>query len=204
MDRKAHWEHVYSTKDSTDVSWYQLQPTRSLELFAEAGVGPESAIIDVGGGDSTLVDALLERHWGRVTVLDLSGAALGHARARLGSRAKEVTWLQADATRADLPPSGYDVWHDRAVFHFLTESADRARYVATAARALRHTGALIVATFAPHGPTRCSGLDVARYSPEELASEFGPEFTLLRGFVDVHRTPSGLEQRFTYALFRRQ
>ncbi len=204
MDRKAHWEHVYATKESVELSWYQSRPTRSLELLDEAGVGRESAIIDVGGGDSTLVDALLDRQIGRVTVLDLSGAALARARARLGRSAESVTWVEADVTRAELPPAAYDVWHDRAVFHFLTDAADRKRYAATAAAALRSGGTLIVAAFAPDGPTQCSGLEVARYSPEELAQELGMEFVLQRGFADVHVTPFGTEQRFMYAVLRRR
>lgn len=203
MDRKAHWEDVYATRASDRVSWYQAQPTRSLELLVDAGVGPESTIIDVGGGDSTLVDALVERRLGHVTVLDLSMAALARAQARLGVRASDVTWLEADVTRAELQQHVYDVWHDRAVFHFLTERQDREGYVATAAAALRPGGTLIIATFASDGPTRCSGLEVARYSPEGLATEFGDAFTLLHGFGDVHRTPTGAEQRFTYAVFRR-
>ena len=203
MDRKAHWEDVYATRASDRVSWYQTQPTRSLELLVDAGVGPESTIIDVGGGDSTLVDALVERRLGHVTVLDLSMAALARAQARLGVRARDVTWLGADVTRAELQQHAYDVWHDRAVFHFLTERHDRERYTATAAAALRPGGTLIIATFASDGPTRCSGLEVARYSPERLATEVGDAFTLLRGFGDVHRTPTGAEQRFTYAVFRR-
>lgn len=202
-DRKQHWDRVYEATQSTVGSWYQREPTRSLEILAEADAGPERTIIDVGGGDSTLVDAVLERHLGRMTVLDLSGAALARARARLGPRAKDVTWIEADVTGVELPPCGYDVWHDRAVFHFLTDSGDRERYVAAAARALKRSGTLIVATFGPEGPTRCSGLAVTRYRPEELAREFGDAFELLRGFEDVHRTPSGAEQQFTFAIFRR-
>jgi SAM-dependent methyltransferase len=203
MDRKAHWEHVYAATQPDEVSWYQPEPTRSLELLAEAGVGPATAIIDVGGGDATLVDALLARGLGRVTVLDLSGAALARARARLGLLASEVEWREADVTRADLPAASYDVWHDRAVFHFLTDARDRRRYVDAAAEALRPGGTLVVATFAADGPTRCSGLEVARYTPEALAAEFGDRFTLVRGFGDVHRTPTGAEQRFTFVVLRR-
>lgn len=204
MDRKAHWEQVYDTRSSMEVSWYQPLPARSLELIREAGAGPESAVIDVGGGDSRLVDTLLEREFRRVTVLDLSGAALARARARLGAPAAAVIWLEADVTAAELAPAAYDLWHDRAVFHFLTDPQDRVRYVAAAARAVRPGGALIIATFALDGPTRCSGLEVVRYGPEELAREFGDSFVLLRSFGDVHRTPSGGEQRFTYAMFERR
>jgi SAM-dependent methyltransferase len=204
MDSKAHWERVYTTRQSTEVSWYQDAPTRSLALLREVGAGPATAIIDVGGGDSTLVDAVVTERLGRMTVLDLSGAALARARARLGSRAGEVTWTEADVTRAALPPQAFDVWHDRAVFHFLTAPEDRQRYAAVAASAVRPGGALLMATFAADGPTRCSGLEVARYSPETLARELGDAFTLVRGFGDVHRTPAGAEQRFTVAIFRRR
>ena len=202
-DRKAHWERVYGARRSDEVSWYEPEPTRSLELLADAGVGPEAAVIDVGGGDATLVDALLARGYRRITILDLSGAARARARARLGPRAELVEWREGDVTRADLPRHAYDVWHDRAVFHFLTVAEDRRRYVDAAAEALRPGGTLVIATFAADGPTRCSGLEVARYAPEALAREFSDRFVLVRGFGDVHRTPAGAEQRFTFAVLRR-
>lgn len=203
MERKAHWEGVYTSRQPTEVSWYQAEPTRSVELLREAGAGPDTAIIDIGGGDSTFVDAVLAEQLGRVTVLDISGAALARAQARLGARASEVSWIEADVTRVQLPAQAFDVWHDRAVFHFLTRAEERARYVATAAAALRPGGALLISTFALEGPTRCSGLEVARYGPLELAREFGPAFALERSFADVHRTPSGVEQQFTVAVLRR-
>lgn len=204
MNRKAHWEGVYSSTLTTDVSWYQAEPTYALQLLRAAGAGPSTAIIDVGGGDSTLVDAVLAEGLGRMTVLDLSGAALARARARIGPRADEVTWMEADVTRVVLPPDAFDIWHDRAVFHFLTAPDDRARYAAAAAMALRSGGTALVATFAPDGPTRCSGLDVARYTPAGLARELGDAFTLVRGFGHVHRTPDGGEQRFSVAVLRRR
>lgn len=204
MKRKLHWEHVYETKRPDEVSWFQPQPVRSLELVHAAGVSSGAAVIDVGGGDSTLVDALLSRGFRDLTVLDVSAAALARARSRLGDRAGEVTWLEADVTRAALPAGAYDVWHDRAVFHFLTDPEDRSRYVALAAQAVRPGGTLIVATFAPDGPTRCSGLEVARYDAEGLAREFAEGFVLTTGLTDVHRTPAGGEQRFTYAALRRR
>lgn len=204
MDRRAHWDAVYTTKRSDEVSWYQAQPTRSLELLRAAGAGPDTRVIDVGGGDSTLVDAVVAERLGRMTVLDVSAAALARARARLGERAGEVDWIEADVTRARLPEHAYDVWHDRAAFHFLTDAEDRARYAALAARALRPGGTLIVATFAADGPTRCSGLEVARYAPDALARELGGEFELERGFGDVHVTPAGKEQRFTVVVLRRR
>lgn len=203
MDSKGHWEAVYASKRPDEVSWYQRRPAISLQLLAEIGATPDSCIIDVGGGDSTFVDALLERHYRCLTVLDISSAALARARGRLGARASEVTWLATDITRSDLPLHAYDLWHDRAVFHFLNDPMDRRRYRDVAASSVRSNGALIIAAFAPHGPPRCSGLDVRRYSAEALSDELGALFTLERSLVEVHRTPSGVEQPFTYAVFRR-
>lgn len=202
MDSKAHWEHVYGAKPSASMSWFQQQPARSLELILEAGGARDSAIIDVGGGDSTLVDALLDRGFSRVTVLDISGAALARAQERLGARATGVTWLEADITSANLSRHGYEIWHDRAAFHFLLRAEDRRRYVDAVRHALAPGGTLVIATFAADGPTRCSALDVARYSPETLHAELGADFELLHAFGDSHRTPANVEQRFTFAAFR--
>ena len=204
MKRKQHWEQVYQSKRPDEVSWFQPQPVRSLELLEAAGVSSGAAVIDVGGGDSTLVDALLSRGFRDLTVLDVSGAALERARLRLGDRASGVTWIEADVTHANLPAAVYDVWHDRAVFHFLIDPAERSRYVALAARAVRPSGTLIVATFAPDGPARCSGLEVARYDADGLAREFADGFVLTSRLADVHRTPAGGEQRFTYVSLRRR
>jgi ubiquinone/menaquinone biosynthesis C-methylase UbiE len=204
IDSKAHWEAVYGSKTPAELSWYQSQPTRSLELLDQLGVGASTAIIDVGGGASTLVDALLDRHLGEITVLDISGTALEHTKKRLGARNTAVVWIEADITRADLDADVYDVWHDRAVFHFLTNREDRRRYVATASRALRPGGVAVIATFSLQGPTRCSGLDVMRYDAERLAREFGSAFSLERTLDDVHHTPSGGTQAFTFTVLRRQ
>ncbi|MDQ8144548.1 MAG: class I SAM-dependent methyltransferase [Gemmatimonadota bacterium] len=203
MDRKTHWEQVWTTKASTEVSWYQADPTLSRTLLREIGTDPSTAILDVGGGDSHLVDVVLADGLGRITVLDLSGAALARARTRLGARADEVTWIEADVTTVVLPPQSVDIWHDRAVFHFLTAPDDRARYAAVAASAVRPGGSLVIATFAADGPLRCSGLEVARYTPEGIAEALGDAFRLVRGFGDVHRTPTGAEQRFSVAVLRR-
>jgi SAM-dependent methyltransferase len=203
MDRKTHWDGIYKTQRTTEASWYQAEPTRSLELLRQTGAGAETTIIDIGGGDSTLVDAVVAEGLGRMTVLDISEAALTRARARLGERAREVTWIEADVTRTELPPQAFDVWHDRAVYHFLTEPADRARYQEAAAATVRRGGTLLMATFAPEGPTHCSGLSVARYSVGDLARDFSHAFALTRGFADVHRTPAGIEQHFSVAVFRR-
>ncbi len=204
MNRKAHWEAVYTTKDVGTVSWYQAEPAQSLQLLEAAGATPESVIIDVGDGDSVRVDRLVERGFRQLTVLDLSGAALSRARARLGAQAATVRWVEADITRAELLRDAYDVWHDRAVFHSLTDADDRARYMATASVVVRRGGTRIIATFAPDGPLRCSGLEVARYSPESIAQEFAEAFTLQHGFAHSHTTPTGAEQRFSFAVLRRR
>ena len=204
VNRQAHWDGLYTTKHPTELSWYQAEPVRSLELLRDAGAGRGTAIIDVGGGDSTFVDAVVNEGLGHVTVLDISGAALARAKARLGPRASDIRWMEADVTRAELTPHSFDVWHDRAAFHFLTGSEDRGQYVETCASALRSGGSLVVATFAADGPTHCSGLEVVRYSLDGLLDEFGDEFALQRGITDVHFTPRGVEQHFTIALFRRR
>lgn len=204
MDRRAHWDRVYTTKAPDAVSWFQPSPVRSLALLDDVGLTPDSRLIDVGGGDSTLVDALLARRMRHVTVLDISEAALARARARVGAQGSEVQWIAADVTSVALPAAAFDVWHDRAVFHFLTDAADRARYVANLGRAVRPGGAVVMATFAPEGPLRCSGLDVVRYAPAELAAALGDSFELLRSEHDVHRTPSGAAQPFTYVMLRRR
>lgn len=201
--RQAHWNAVYTTRSSTEVSWFEPVPARSLELLAACGVGPDAAVIDVGGGDSRLVDGLLERGFERLTVLDISAAALARARERLGESASHVAWIAGDVTRAELPRAAYDAWHDRAVFHFLTDASDRRRYVEALRAALRPGGVAVIATFAPTGPARCSGLDVVRYDATTLGRELGADFELIAEAEHVHRTPSGAEQRFVYAAFRR-
>ncbi|HET7373857.1 MAG TPA: class I SAM-dependent methyltransferase [Gemmatimonadaceae bacterium] len=203
-DVGVHWDAVYRAKRTEEMSWYQPLPARSIELLLRSGASQESEIIDVGGGDSTLVDALIERGFRHVTVLDISGKALERARARLGAHAKGVTWIEADIRDADLPEGAFDVWHDRAVFHFLTRQDDRDRYVAQLAHALRHGGILIIATFALEGPPQCSGLATMRYDASGLARAFGDDFVLRESVTDVHRTPAGIEQAFTYAAFTRR
>ena len=202
VDSKTYWEGVYERNPPMSSSWYQHEASRSLDLLVSLGVGPTSNIIDVGGGDSTLVDGVVARRMGRVTVLDLSRTALQRARMRLGSNADPVTWMEGDVLQANLPSHFYDVWHDRAVFHFLTDREDRLRYVAAATSALKPGGAVVIATFALEGPERCSGLQVERYDSEMLAREFGDAFALVSALHDVHRTPSGAEQQFTYAVLR--
>jgi SAM-dependent methyltransferase len=197
--KKHHWEQVYATKPATGVSWYAPHLARSLQLIERAGGGDRHArIIDVGGGASTLVDDLLDREYGAVTVLDLSEQALDVAKARLGPRGAGVTWLAADVTNAELPDAAYDIWHDRAVFHFLVEPRARERYVARVLRAVRPGGHVIVATFGPQGPERCSGLDVVRYDADALHDEFGARFVKVDSEREIHTTPWGSEQEFVF------
>jgi len=203
MQSKEHWEHVYSTKATDAVSWFQEHAENSLRLIQGTGTSPAAAIIDIGGGASTLVDDLLARGYSNLTVLDLSATALSAAQNRLASRADLVTWVEADITRAELPAHAIDVWHDRAVFHFLTASQDRHAYVQAVLRAVKPGGHVIVATFAEDGPTQCSGLPVMRYSADELHAEFGEPFTLVQHEKESHHTPFGTVQQFTYCYCRK-
>ena len=202
MDSKSHWETVYRSKGAESVSWYRPHLDRSLAFLEAAGIGPDAAIIDGGGGASTLVDDLLDRGYRNVTVLDLSEAALETARQRLGPRAGLVRWLSADVTSAELPDRSFDFWHDRAVFHFLRDPLERDRYVETARRALKPGGHIVVATFGPDGPQKCSGLEVMRYSAEQLHGEFGEGFARIADTTEVHTTPWGSEQEFVYCYCR--
>jgi ubiquinone/menaquinone biosynthesis C-methylase UbiE len=198
MEAKSHWERIYSTRPADAVSWYQPHATRSLDLIRKVSSGAAARVIDVGGGASTLVDDLLADGMSQVTVLDISEAALELARHRLGARAKQVNWIAADITRVQLGEAAFDVWHDRAVFHFLTDPADRAAYVAQVRRAVRPGGHVIVAAFGPDGPDQCSGLPVVRYAPGELHAQFGGQFELLDHLAEEHRTPAGAIQQFVY------
>ena len=199
---EGHWEHIYRTKDPTQVSWYQPEPRLSLDLIRRVAPDLEAPIIDVGGGASALVDGLLDAGYSNVTVLDLAPSALAIARQRLGSRAHRVVWIAGSVLDVQLRASAYAVWHDRAVFHFLTDRADRARYVDQTRRAARSNGHVIVASFGPDGPTRCSGLDVVRYSPEAMHGEFGAGFRMLDSVREDHPTPLGVSQAFVYCLCR--
>ena len=203
MSRQAHWNHIYETKSSDAVSWFQSNPAASLRLLDLAGLGATSCVIDIGGGDSRLVDSLLDRGVSCVTVLDISAAAIARAQMRLGPRASRVSWIVADVTAEWLAPS-VDLWHDRAVFHFLVDDSDRGSYVRSLRRALTPGGHVVMSTFSPDGPTTCSGLPVTRHSIESLAQELGPNFDLVRAFVEPHPTPMGTTQSFLYALFQLQ
>lgn len=203
MQRKDHWENIYSTRATDAVSWFQQRADYSLRFIRATGVDPSAAIIDVGGGASVLVDDLLAEGYRKVTVLDLSGAALAAARRRLGAAAERVGWIEADVTKAALPLHGYDVWHDRAVFHFLTDPADRAAYVAQVLRAVKPGGHVIVASFAEDGPEKCSGLPVMRYSPDGMHAQFGDAFILEGHEKEAHQTPGGAVQQFVYCYCRK-
>ena len=200
---ETHWQNVYRTKRADSVSWYQPHLQLSLQLLTEAGLTASSRLIDVGGGASTLVDDLLEHGLCDVSVLDVSDEALSHARRRLGERGTLVRWYVGDVLELALPPEGFDFWHDRAVLHFLSDPEDAARYVRIAARTLTAGGHAVIAGFAPEGPERCSGLQVARRSAEDIAALFAPAFTLVQQRTERHRTPSGFEQSFVYALLQR-
>jgi SAM-dependent methyltransferase len=203
MKSETHWRTVFETKASTTVSWYQAHLEISLSLITRTGVGQECKILDVGGGDSTLVDDLIQRGFSGVTVLDIASTAIERAKQRLGEAARGVVWMQGDILLAALPERYFDVWHDRAVFHFLVEEQSRREYVSKASNAIKSNGHLVIATFASDGPERCSGLPTMRYSPSGLAEEFKQDFTLVESQTELHITPQGREQRFIYCRFRR-
>lgn len=203
MNRKVHWEQVYMDKSPLEVGWYQAEPALSLRLIDSFELPKAAAIIDVGGGASLLVDRLHERGFRRLAVLDVSAQALAHAKARLGAKADNIEWLEADVT-AFRAPHAYALWHDRAVFHFLTQAADRRRYVEVLKRTLEPGGGLIMATFALDGPLKCSGLEVVRYDAETLSAELGDEFELLEQAAELHITPAHQTQRFSYFRFIRR
>lgn len=202
MNRPEHWNAVYESKAEMDVSWFESVPGESLRLLDAAGMNVSTCLIDVGGGDSRLVDELAARGLDCVAVLDVSGAALRRAQSRLGPRAAAFTWLEVDVT-ADWSLKPMDIWHDRAVFHFLTSPVDRSRYIAHLERTLKPHGAAIMATFALDGPEKCSELPVERYSPESLARELGTGFELVEAARYLHPTPSGRMQAFQYSRLRR-
>lgn len=201
--RKQHWEGLYASKAPDEVSWYQQMPEQSLNLIEATGTRHDEAVIDVGGGASTLVDHLLGRGFRDVTILDLSAAALAHARKRLGDRADSVIWIEGDVTEFKAPRA-YALWHDRAVFHFLTDYGDRQRYVDAVKAALRDRGHLVLSTFGPEGPKRCSGLQIQRYGLERLDEWFGDDFDLRGDALEEHKTPAGKTQQFLYTWWQRR
>lgn len=203
MNKKEHWENVYTTKSVTDVSWYQETPSTSLRLIDRAGIGKDDPIIDVGGGASVLVDFLLDRGFTDVSVLDISSTAIAHARNRLGGRAAQVQWHEADVTALRLGRK-FKLWHDRAVFHFLREAKDREAYIRNLDAHLAPDGHVIIATFSLNGPTRCSGLDIVQYDEESIARAFGAVLQLNGSVTETHVTPRNREQEFKYFHFTRR
>ncbi len=201
-DRSAHWDKVYGEKADADLSWHQDSPAVSLDLARLAGLSADWAVIDVGGGTSRLADRMIDLGVRDLTVVDLSRGALEATRRRLGARGAGIGWVAADITTWE-PPRQYDLWHDRAVFHFLVEPGDRDAYVERVSRSLRGGGHAIIATFAPDGPETCSGLPVMRYCPESLGAVLGDRFELVAQRYDVHQTPWGRPQSFQFSLFRR-
>jgi SAM-dependent methyltransferase len=197
-DRRQHWDEVYGTKSSVDVSWYQPVPETSLRLIGNAGVAQQDPVIDAGGGASTLVDHLLEGGYSDVTILDVARNGLGQARNRLGPRAAAVNWIVADVLSFE-PPRQYRLWHDRAVLHFLVDEEERERYVAVLRNALAPGGQLVLATFGPRGPLKCSGLEIRRYTIEKVEELLGPGFELQAHELEDHRTPGGATQQFLYS-----
>ena len=202
IDRKAHWENVYANRSPLRVSWYQEDPALSLQLIRGTGLALDAAMIDVGGGASTLVDKLCEDAYTNVAVLDLSARALAHAKAGLAERANAVEWYEEDVT-CFIPPHRFSLWHDRAVFHFLTAKSDRDKYVSVLKQALEPDGHLIIMAFAIGGPVKCSGLDIVQYDANKLMAELGQGFELLETGHEVHNTPAGMEQKFAYFHFKR-
>ena len=199
-DRKSHWENVYSDKSPLEVSWYVKQPVLSMQLIHNAQVAPDAQVIDIGGGSSVLVDHLCDNGYTNISVLDISANALAYAQDRLADKADTIEWYEEDITRFN-PPHRFSLWHDRAVFHFLTEQSDRRKYVDVLKHALEPNGHLIIAAFAIGGPEKCSGLDIVQYDAKKLIAELGSDFNLIEEKDETHNTPSGKEQKFSYFHF---
>jgi len=198
---ESHWESIWINKKSYQWSWQQPHLKKSLELIQKTGMGEDAQVIDVGGGASTLVDDLLERKFKNIMVVDISQEALSLSKSRLGLSANQVIWIQADITRVQLPPTSFDIWHDRAFFHFFTSRDDRKRYLQVLTTSLKQGGYAVIATFGLRGPEKCSGLPIVRYSPQSLLTELGPGFKLQENLEEDHLTPSGVRQHFIYCLF---
>jgi len=203
MNQKDHWQHVYSSKQTENLGWYKPHLVTSLSWIKALNLAPEDPLIDIGGGSSTLVDDLLEMGYRSVTVLDISDNAASVTRQRLAKKAEQVTWLEGDITSIDLPAHGYELWHDRAAFHFLTGHKQQRLYRDNLLKALKPGGHLIIGSFAPEAPAMCSGLPVQRYSPELLENTLGEEFQLVRQQKELHVTPGGVKQMYLYCQFRK-
>lgn len=202
-NRKIHWDQIYADQSPLQVSWYQSEPALSLKLIQKTGLTKAAPIIDVGGGASVLVDRLYDQGYKRLAVLDISATAMSHAQKRLGEKARGVEWYEADVTTF-IAPHTFILWHDRAVFHFLTEPADRKKYLEALKRTFTPGGHAIIAAFAIGGPTQCSGLDIVQYDANKLTAELGGGFLLVEEAEEIHITPTGREQKFGYFLFSRQ
>lgn len=202
-DCKAHWENIYKTKSSKDVSWYAAHLEKSLQMIRELGLSKDAEIIDVGGGASTLPDDLLTEGYKNITALDISSEAIKVSKDRLGNKADSIHWLEADITETKLKPDYFDLWHDRAVVHFLTKPEDRQKYINNLNKALKPGGHALMATFGSNGPLKCSGLEIVRYSAESLKKELGETFKLEKHFTETHKTPFDATQEFLYCLFRK-
>jgi SAM-dependent methyltransferase len=202
MDARSHWEQVHATKDPRQVSWFSPHLERSLELIERAAPDRSASLLDVGAGLSTLVEDLLGLGYENISVLEISQTALDGLKARVGQAGRAIRWICGDVTETELPEASFDLWHDRAVFHFLTEVGQRRAYVERVRRALKPGGSLIVSTFGPSGPERCSGLATMRYDASSLGSEFGDGFTLVESSLDLHETPSGAVQQFLSCWYR--
>lgn len=200
--RQDHWQTVFRSKGERDVSWFQERADVSLDMIAATGLGRDAALVDIGGGASRLVDALIAQGFTHVSVLDISEAALATVRARLGGQAAKVQWIVADVTRWQ-PAQTYDLWHDRAAFHFLTAADERAAYAERVRQAVRPGGHVVIATFALDGPERCSGLPVMRHDAASIGTVLGPAFELVESRRHDHRTPGGAVQRFQFSRFQR-
>lgn len=202
MSNKQHWEKVYTTKAPDAVSWFAPHLETSLKLIHQATSDKQAPIIDIGGGEATLVDDLLAEGYQDISVLDISQMAIDVSRARIGDKADQVHWYCADITDVALPQNHFDVWHDRAVFHFLTHDTQRLKYVEQVMRSVKHGGHVIVSTFGPEGPEKCSGLNVVRYDATSLHNQFGKTFSLIDSSTEIHQTPMGTTQQFLYCFCR--
>ncbi len=203
-DPKVHWENIYKTKSPQEVSWYQPHLERSLKMISGLDLPKTAEVVDVGGGASTFPDDLIAVGFRNITILDISKEALKVSKDRLGNKANSIHWLEADVTQVSLKPNHYDLWHDRAVFHFLIKPEDRQKYVNNLRGALKPGGYALIATFGPNGPLKCSGLEIVRYSAESLKKELGEAFELEKHFAEIHKTPFDTTQEFLYCLFSKR
>ena len=202
FDRKNHWEHIYQTKQLNEVSWFQPTPSTSLSFFEQFNISKSAKIIDIGGGDSLLVDNLLDRGYVDITVLDISESALERAKLRLGERSGLVTWIVADAA-AFTPLQQYDFWHDRAAFHFLTKEEEIENYINAVQQSIKPSGILVIGTFSEQGPKKCSGIEIKQYSENSMTDRLKPYFEKIECYTVDHKTPFDTIQQFVFCSFRK-